>query len=372
MTDPSDYVLFVISRWLGGTFGSCCIVLGAGIILDIFFLHQRGKAFTCYTVFTSFGSTVAGTLSGFIVTSSPWPVQFWWTVGLEAVLALLVFLFVEDTHMNRKSIGNRVRPKSWFGRRIATIYPPTQGPPEQGTYRESAASLILIGLSPTTSIAAVFLMIAFGWGVAVHTLLAVFLQRPIEKHGYDLNPSQTATFTFAAWAAVLVAVLYGTLVNDRLPVWLCRHRGGDWEPEYRLKALLPLPALLLPSGLGLFGASLNYHLHVAALAFANFLITFSDHTVFPVIANYVAENFTDRAAEVSAILNFFRLFLGLLVPFFIDGWEAKVGVGWVFGTMAFLAVFAFLLMMIVAWKGPAIRQVSFKRLKQSERGSKLI
>lgn len=43
MTQPNQYVPFVVSRWLGGTFGSAACTIGAGIIIDIFYLHQRGR-----------------------------------------------------------------------------------------------------------------------------------------------------------------------------------------------------------------------------------------------------------------------------------------------------------------------------------------
>jgi MFS family permease len=43
MTKSDQYTPFVVSRWLGGTFGSCSATIGAGIILDVFYLHQRGK-----------------------------------------------------------------------------------------------------------------------------------------------------------------------------------------------------------------------------------------------------------------------------------------------------------------------------------------
>ena len=43
MTGHDQYVPFVVSRWLGGAFGSAPCTIGAGIIIDIFFLHQRGK-----------------------------------------------------------------------------------------------------------------------------------------------------------------------------------------------------------------------------------------------------------------------------------------------------------------------------------------
>lgn len=86
MTGPDQYVAFVISRRLGGTFGSCAIAPGGGIILDMFSLHQRAKPFTCCTLSMILGGLCDTTFSGLIVDSSPWPVQYWRTVGVEAVV----------------------------------------------------------------------------------------------------------------------------------------------------------------------------------------------------------------------------------------------------------------------------------------------
>lgn len=72
------------------------------------------------------------------------------------------------------------------------------------------------------------------------------------------------------------------------------------------------------------------------------------------------------------MLNFFRLILGLAVPFFVDPWVAKVGTGWVFGMMAFFAIFAFSLTGLLAWKGEWIRQYSFPSLRKSGDGTQLI
>ncbi len=76
MTSPNSYVPSVISRWLGGTFGSCRTTIGGGFILDMFFLHQRGKSFAFFTVAMSLGFENGATFSGFIANSTTWPLQF--------------------------------------------------------------------------------------------------------------------------------------------------------------------------------------------------------------------------------------------------------------------------------------------------------
>jgi MFS family permease len=46
MTRPGDYVSFTLSRLFGSSFGSIPSILGAQVLMDIFFLHERGRAVT--------------------------------------------------------------------------------------------------------------------------------------------------------------------------------------------------------------------------------------------------------------------------------------------------------------------------------------
>ena len=68
----------------------------------------------------------------------------------------------------------------------------------------------------------------------------------------------------AGWAA-------GYIIGDRLPLAISRCNGGVWHPKYRLWNLI-LPGILLPIGLGIFGATLEY---VFALVFCTLRCTFS-------------------------------------------------------------------------------------------------
>lgn len=59
-------------------------------------------------------------------------------------------------------------------------------------------------------------------------------------------------------------------------------------------------------------------------------------------------NFVGHASEVTTLLNFYHLILGLLVPSITNDWQRRVGAGWVFGTMTFFAAGAFETMDILA------------------------
>ena len=129
-TGPNDYVSFAISRLFAGFCGAIPAILGSGYIIDIFYLHQRGKAFAIFEVLIIIAVVGGGTLGGFIAQTKPWDYVFWWTLGPVGAAIIATFLFVEDTGFDRKAGRKRVMlPKSWFANRIATFLPGTKTQP---------------------------------------------------------------------------------------------------------------------------------------------------------------------------------------------------------------------------------------------------
>ncbi|SLM41418.1 Major facilitator superfamily domain, general substrate transporter [Lasallia pustulata] len=373
MTHRDQYNAFVVARLFSGLFGSVPTILGSGAIMDIFFLHERGLAFTTLAISFLLGTVAGPTFGGFVVQSSPWPIVFWWTVGLQALVAILVFCFLEETGFTRDSLRvYPVLPHSFIPNRIYTFFPGTRVVPRVSVSHVAwyAATPFLIGVSPVGFLICFYQFIFFGWFVMVNTLLAVFLQEPPKHGGYGFSPLQTAAFSFSLWFGVILAQVYGALINDRLPLWICRRRGGIWKPEYRLHCLW-VPAVLVPTGLGIFGACVEHHYHYMVLAVGAFLLTFGAMLCVPVSINYVAECFTHHAQESSNIMALFRLSLGLAVPFFVDPWEAKVGVGWVFGMAAFFSILGSCLIALLVWKGEKIRKWSFKSVASDEGGARV-
>ena len=124
MTKSNQYSAFIAARLFGGLFGGIPPTLGADTIIDLFFLHQRGKAFTALNICFIAGVVVGPTLSGFIVNSTSWTVQFWWSNGLEAVIIILTLAFLEETHYDRtlKTDEHRKRlPENFVANRVATF-----------------------------------------------------------------------------------------------------------------------------------------------------------------------------------------------------------------------------------------------------------
>ncbi|KAJ5653680.1 Major facilitator superfamily domaingeneral substrate transporter [Penicillium lividum] len=378
MTHSDDYVPFITSRAFAGFFGVIPTVLGPRILTDLFYLHQRGRAFTALHMSFLFGTTSGPTFSGFISANSFFPVEFWWTVGLLGFTLICCFCLLEETGFDRENPERNPNiPKNLVANRFKTFFF-GQSIVLPTTWKETAkvaATPFLIGICPVTMIMGIFALISFGFYVSVHALTPVWLQKPVSEGGYGFTLEQNAAFTFCHWVALILVQVHGHFFNDRIPLALARRfNNGIWKPEYRLHVLW-LPSMILnPIGLGIFGAALQYHLHYMVLALGVFLVTLGSMASVPVTVNYVVECFVNHPAEAGIVIGFYRIIYGLTISFYVDAWVAAVTVGWVYGMMGFFALFSFFFVMLLMWKGHAIREIQFASLSlaSSEEGEKLL
>ena len=171
---------------------------------------------------------------------------------------------------------------------------------------------------------------------------------------------------------MLAAQVYGYFANDSIPLWKCRRNGGIWKPEFRLYTLWLPGFVVLPIALGLFGASLQYHLHFMVLALACFLGGYATNSIIPVSVTYIIECFEGHASESAAIMGFYRLAFSLSLPFFVPAWIQKLGFGWCLGMAAFFSIFAFGGVVLLIWKGREVRKLSFKSISSNKGGMIII
>jgi hypothetical protein len=341
------------------------ILVGSTTVVETFFLHDRGKALGAYVVSVLFGVAAGPTFSGFIVQNADWPVQFWYAAGLCGFSALLCLLFLEETVWPRQYSESGAVPKlpsQYLARRVAVYLFTVRVTPKRSPTEGLRLFLLPFKIlcTPVIVLLGIPLMAFFGWLVAISTLLPVFLQEPIEHGGYGFSPLQNAAFSFVSWAALVAAQIYGYLVNDRLPLWICNRNGGSWRPEYRLYCLWVPVLFVYPPFLGLYGACLHYHLHYMVLAVSVFFIGFSGMSCVSPCINYAVDSLgPELANETTVVLNLYRLLFGIVIPFFIEPWIEVMGNHWAFGSMAFFTIFAFISIVVLMTWGSSVRKLSF-------------
>ncbi|KFX91703.1 hypothetical protein V490_05781 [Pseudogymnoascus sp. VKM F-3557] len=380
MTGPNDFISFAISRAICGVFGVIPAILGTGYIMDMFFLHQRGKAFAIFEVLIIFAVVGGGTLGGFIAEYGPWSDVFWWTVGPVGAAAVAVFIFVEDTTFNRSpnAIQRPPLPKNWLANRVATFLPGTKtqaaGPGKAAAVYRRFIVPLQITITPITLLVGTFVFVALGLPIMQASTLAIYLMPPVSTGGYGFSALQLAFFTMTAWVGIICAQFHGYLFNDRLPLAVASRMGGIWRPEYRLANTL-LPGTLLPVGLAVYGVGLQLHLHYMVLALASFIIWFAALLALPVCYNYIVECFVETPVEASVALNSYRIAFGLMSVFIITQWQGAVGVGWMWGMGALFVLLVDGLMAVVLCRGHEVRKYTDRishSIAVTEDGQKII
>ncbi len=124
MTGKHQYAAYLVSRYFAGFFGMVVSVLGPRYLVDLVFLHQRGRAFTVLHLALNFGASAGPTFSGFIAARHYWPVEYWWSVALLALTAILVFCFLEETGFDRSDGAiNITLPPNFIRNRVHTFLP---------------------------------------------------------------------------------------------------------------------------------------------------------------------------------------------------------------------------------------------------------
>lgn len=377
LTQNHQFNDYILSRAFSGFFALTVGVIGPRALTDQFFLHQRGRAFTVFHFSFDLGIAAGPSLCAFVgAAAGDWPWAFWWTAILLAVCAALMFFLLNDTTWDRSvEVQDRRAPEGYWSSRVATFLPGTQITPRLTWSEWFTVSPIpmKIALTPVTIVMGIFAALNFGMSIGINAITPVWLQRPEHAGGYAFTPMQNALFQFSHWLGILIALVYGQLLTDRLPLWIAGRFGkGDWKPEYRLHALW-LPSLIcMPLGMGVFGYFLAQHMNWGYLAFAHALVTFAALLMTPVSINYTCECFTKNVEETAIAMTAYRLLFGLSIPFYIAPWVDRVGFAWAYGMMAFILVLAYLFVVLLMWKGHEIRQWDPWGLISTEAGERVI
>lgn len=220
---------------------------------------------------------------------------------------------------------------------------------------ERALVPLQITFAPITLLTGTYIFVALGLPILQASTLAQYLAPPVTAGGYGFGPFQIACFTFSAWIGIIAAQIWGYFFNDIAPLWFAKRSGGVWHPEYRLINTI-VPSIVLPIGLGIYGACVQHHLHFMVLALGSFLIWFSALLALPVCYNYIVECFLKHPVEASVSLNAYRVSFGLMSVFIVTDWQDVMGVGWMYGLGAFLIVFVDIIMVGIIWKGHIVRK----------------
>ncbi|ORY66086.1 major facilitator superfamily domain-containing protein [Pseudomassariella vexata] len=350
--------------------GSSTEALGASIVNDLFFLHERGAKMGIYMNAISGGNTIGPLFCGFTIQRLSWRWHKWIAVILTGINFLSVLFFVPETRYQRNEGLNVAVPTAQPGdsAEIPTLVArasekgetPKVDPkssqdssPERGTTNEALKKTYLQELSlwssapPNTNLLKMFLrplpmifypciIYAFlGYAISLVLTVAINILNPfvLQAPPYSWSPMINSLINIAGFIGNLSGAYAGGWLVDVYTDWRARRNQGVFEPESRLW-LLVLPTLITGAGCLVFGYGVQRTLHWSSLFFGYGMVSFALTAVPTITMTYVSDCLLPVNADALMLVNGLKNIVAFGFLYGIIPWVDTTGYIICFGTQA--------------------------------------
>jgi hypothetical protein len=300
--------------------GSSTEALGASIVNDLYFLHERGAKMGLYMNFISGGNTLGPLVCGFVITGLSWRWHKWIAVILTGINFVTVLLFVPETRYYRSedegAVGEGREVASSSAENVAAQGEPKEAVKVVAEDREAQTSPQLTvqkktwaqeltlwsGVAPDTNLFKMFVRplpmfvypcviysflgyaVSLVLTVSVNILNSFVLQAP----PYNWSPMINGLINIPGFIGNVAGSFAGGWLVDLFCDWRARRNNGVFEPENRLY-LCALPLVLTGAGCLLFGYGVERTLHWTSLFFGYGMVSFALTAVPTITMAYVSD-----------------------------------------------------------------------------------
>ncbi|CAM1501265.1 Fc.00g104270.m01.CDS01 [Cosmosporella sp. VM-42] len=370
---------------VGGFGGAASEALGAAIINDLYFLHERGSKMAWYVISLAFGSSLGPLCGGYIIEHKGWAWGKWFGAILLGVNLLFIFFFAPETrfHRNtdlsqgisstesmdtsRESKNGDVSEveKAHSPARSTTSFPTTSGKsvktymqllnPWSGinsheSYWELMLRPIPLLAYPACAFATLIYSLCLAPTVMINVLSSIILIPP----PYGFSVGAVGLINVAGMIGQAIGAVLGGIVIDKWIAWRAHRNNGVFQPESRL-ALIFIPGLMVFLGILLFGFAVEQQMKWAVIFVAYGFVSVGLTGGASVSMTYVVDSYFPVQAECLEMINGLKNvvafgFIHATVP-----WVDSDGYQKAFGALSgvFCAILALALPLLI-W-GPQIR-----------------
>ncbi|KAL1970634.1 hypothetical protein VTN77DRAFT_4278 [Rasamsonia byssochlamydoides] len=358
--------------------GALAEVMVQMTVVDVFFVHQRGRLNSIYVWCANIGGSLAPLAAGYITVSQGWRWVWWWNAILFSA-GLVAFLFLyEETKFSRAVVvdgislaGTQeempVRLKKKDEESQPKMSDPKEKQVETGPDNSGVTSisidptipqktywqrLALWSSSPSSfrdfarhsyqpfiilfTIPAVFFMsLVYGAMLAVSCVQVTTLSSWMTLPPYNFNAAQIGLMSLPPWIGTTLGVLVCGPLSDWLIIFLAERNDGIYEPEMRLwviAAFIPF----VPAGLFMFGIGLNDGAAWPILAVGYAICSFGLAPASSIALTYIADAYTEVVADALVGVTFTRNLISTIFVFVLTPWINQVGMKNVYVTIGVL------------------------------------
>ncbi|KAI1431139.1 major facilitator superfamily domain-containing protein [Xylaria sp. CBS 124048] len=331
-------------RFLSGLGGSAPLAIGGGVLSDLFNAEDRGKAISLYSLAPLLGPAIGPIAGAFISQNTTWRWGFYSTTIADGVIQAAGLFFLQETYVPTLLAWKKKRLIKETGN--TDLHTPFDHPDRTigKTLRIALARPFrMITTQIIVQVIAVYMLYVYGIVYIVLTSFPMLFSGP-KPEGYGepigiggLNYISLGLGFFAG--AQICAPL-----QDRIYMLMKKRYGGVGRPEYRVPMMVP-GAILLPTGLIIYGWTAEFKSHWIFPNIGAFLLSASVTISFQCLQTYIVDTYTRYAASAVGATTVLRSLAGFGFPLFSPALYDRLGLGWGNTLLALIGV-------VLGWPGP--------------------
>ncbi|KAK9450069.1 major facilitator superfamily domain-containing protein [Limtongia smithiae] len=331
-----DVGTFFTCRFLGGLLGCASVVVGGGVISDMFTREAMGRASAVYTTGPLIGPVVGPIIGGFMAQNAGWRWIFRFLVIAGFGSCLCFYLFVQETnhHNLLRQKAKRLRKQLDRPDLVSVLDKRNRRTPVMVFVFGFTRPLALLFTNPIAFALGLYMGISFAYLYIFLTTISTVFQDI-----YHFRTGVTGLAYLGLGMGLQTALFTIGWTNDQLVRWLTRRNNGVREPEFRLYPLY-IACVALPGAMFWYGWAVQTRAHWFAVVASMFPLGIGMvSSSFP-IETYLIEIFAPYGLSASATAagNCFRMTTGAFFPLVAPSLFSRLDYGWGCSLLGFLAL----------------------------------
>ncbi|OAX84057.1 hypothetical protein ACJ72_01561 [Emergomyces africanus] len=322
-------------RFFAGLGGSAPLAIGGGVLSDCWRPEQRGKSVAIYSLAPLLGPAIGPIAGGFITKHTTWRWAFYSTSILNALVQIAGLFLLQETY-----------PPKLLGEKVAKLrkltgddsfYSEYDDPDKTGFKIIGTAirrPFVLLLTQPIIQVIALYMAFLYGLMYLVLSTFAAlwanpeFYNQPVDISGLNYISLGVGFFVGSQTCARL---------NDHIYRILKGRNEGLGKPEFRTPLLL-VGAILIPSGLFIYGWTAQYRTHWIFPNIGTCILSAGMIVGFQCQQAYIVDAYSRYAASGIAAATMLRSLAGFGFPLFAPYMYTKLDMGWGNSLLAFIGI----------------------------------
>ncbi|KAK9494764.1 major facilitator superfamily domain-containing protein [Lipomyces doorenjongii] len=326
---------FMVCRFLGGFLGCAGIVVGGGVISDMFTKENVGKASAMFGLGPLLGPALGPVIGGFMAETVGWRWTFRLMLIFGCMVAVAMLIVAEETHPGRLLVQKTRRLRKELNRPelISAMDINKRRTPREVFWFGISRPLALLGSVPTVTFLGLYMAIAFSFlYIFMTTVPRVF------EGIYNFSSGIIGLCYLGMGCGQLTGIVTIGSTNDKLVRYLTKKNKGIREPEFRLRPLL-LSCVLIPAAMFWYGWAIQARAHWFAVVASLYPLGLGMVASMIPIQTYFIECFAPYGLSASATAagNCFRMTSAAFFPLLAPSLFARLGHGWGCSVLGFIA-----------------------------------